>query len=51
MRKRLLLLLGIAFAGLLSGCVSVERRDHYDHDRYDQCLRHHSRGECDRWFQ
>lgn len=46
-----LLLVAIACAALLNACVSVERRDHYDHDRYDECLRHHDRSDCDRWWR
>jgi len=47
-----LLLVALACAGLLSGCISVDRRDDYhEHrrDRYEACRQYHDAEYCDRW--
>jgi hypothetical protein len=45
-----LVLLGLACVVLLTGCISVDRRDNYREqrrDRYDECRRYHDARYCD----
>lgn len=44
-----ILLLCVACALVLGGCINVERRDHHDHDRYNDCVRDHGPRYCERW--
>jgi uncharacterized protein YceK len=50
MMMKKLILLGLTCVVLLSGCISVDRRDNYRdqrRDRYDECRRHHDARYCD----
>jgi len=49
MKKTLLFIL-LTGASLLSGCITVDRRDNYHdqrRDRYEECRRHYDAGYCD----